>query len=250
MAPRRPRHRHPGRPHHNRNCRACPRRNLGGSTSLLSCPPLGNRGRTRRRLPFDGPDNAILHARPRRSLDRGDRSLLPRASGRHRHASVLVEAARRRDHCRLRRQRGARGTEHLQRGRHRIVAMDQAATFRAGGARPPHHADQRCGGRHVGGFPRAAHRHRVCARDAVQGRPRARGAVAVANSIGGSLRDAGFDRRRATAVRFCRQHQLPRARRVVVGAARRRHRAHRDRLRHHLSARPPIFHHQPGYRTG
>ncbi len=32
---------------------------------------------------------------------------------------------------------------------------------------------------------------------------------------------------------------------LVVGAARRRHRAHRDRLRHHVSPRAPIFRHQP-----
>ena len=208
MAPGRADHRHPGRPHHHWDRRARSRRHLGCTTSLLSCPSLGNRGRARRRLLCDGLDNAVLHARSRRTLDRRNRSLLPRASGRHRHRSVLVEVARRGDDGRIRRQRRARGTEHLQRRRDRIVAMDQAAAFRAGGARPPHHVDQRRGCRHVRGLSRAAHRYRVRARDAVQGRPRARSIAAVADRVGGRLRDAGVYCRRAAAVRFRGQHQL------------------------------------------
>ena len=54
----------------------------------------------------------------------------------------------------------------------------------------------------------------------------------------------------AAAVRFRRQHQLPRARHLVVGAARRRHRAHRNRLRHHVSPRATFSLSPAGCRTG
>ena len=98
----------------------------------------------------------------------------------------------------------------------------QAAALRARAARSPHHADQRRGGRDGGGVSRAADRARVRARDAVQGRPRARGAAAVADRVGGLVRDAGVVRRRRSRCSVSRAARSFRAARpLVVGAARR-----------------------------
>ena len=78
---------------------------------------------------------------------------------------------------------------------------------------------------------------RVRARDAVQGRPRARGAAAVADRVGGGVRNAGRDRRLASRCSDSAAAPLF-ARPICCG---RRcwaliMRAGRDGLRHHVSA--------------
>ncbi len=185
---------------------ADPKRHLGHDTSVPSRPSRRDHSGDALRLPAHRAHHAIFDARSGSPFYRGDHPVVPRASGRHRHASVLVQAAGRGHHGGFRRQRGVGGTEHLRRRRDRLVAMDQAQTPGVGAraTRPAHHADQRRGGRNGGGVSRTVDRTDLRARDAVQGRPRARGAVAVAHRLGGFLRGTGRLHGHGAAVRLWR----------------------------------------------
>src|SRR5271155_1077903 len=120
---------------------------MGNHTADLLASSLDDRSRAGRWLLPDRADYAVPHTRSRRTFERRNNPLVPRTPGRHRHATVLVEAARRDHHGWFGRQCRARRAQHLWWRRNRIVVVDKVRTLWTRAARPAPDADQRRGRR-------------------------------------------------------------------------------------------------------